>query len=320
MAVFKDFDFSDFWDDSVYSSENYIGDTPTDELIQSVEVELGYKLPASYIELMQLHNGGIVKNGCYPTTEPTSWAQDHVAIEGIIGIGKEMLYSLCGDLGSQQCIDEWGYPNIGVYICNCPSAGHDMIMLDYSSCGKDGEPEVVHIDQELDYKKTLLAKNFETFIRGLVNADAYDTSAEDLIKTLESLKTGLFSDTLQQYFLKDTTVDFDKVLRNLFTKLSNEKGYFALHDDELSYLAYDIQFYLLSINKSIKTKKHFLKEYLPMVAMSKNEISTGGYANFFETWFDSRVKAKLITKGLFSSYKFTPDFKSQLLERVREYE
>ncbi len=71
-------------------------------------------------------------------------------------------------------MEEWGYPAIGVYICDCPSAGHDMILLDYSKCGKAGEPEVVHIDQESKFKKTFLAKNFETFIRGLVSEDHFD--------------------------------------------------------------------------------------------------------------------------------------------------
>jgi hypothetical protein len=60
-----------------------------------------------------------------------------------------------------------GYPSDGIYICDCPSAGHDMILLDYSACGKNGEPEVVHVDQENNFKKTFLAKDFETFIRGL---------------------------------------------------------------------------------------------------------------------------------------------------------
>jgi hypothetical protein len=228
QKIFHDFDFSDFWDDSDYSLKEYVEDSPSDELIHSIEQELGFKLPTSYIELMKIHNGGTPKNCCFPTSERTSWAEDHCAISGIMGIGRTKTYSLCGSLGSQFMIEEWGYPNTGVFICNCPSAGHDMIMLDYSKCGNDGEPEVVHVDQEWDYKKTFLAKDFETFIRGLVSSDVYDTSEQDLIDTLETFKTGQFSDILQEYFKKDTSIDFDKILRNLFTELTTGKGYFGL--------------------------------------------------------------------------------------------
>ncbi len=174
QKIFEDFDFSKFWDDSKYALKEFVDETPSDELIDSVEKELGYKLPASYIELMKMHNGGIPYNTCFPTEKPTSWAEDHVAITGIFGIGRNKSYSLCGDLGSQFMIEEWGYPADGVYFCDCPSAGHDMILLDYSKCGKDGEPEVVHVDQEGDYEKTFLAKDFETFIRGLVNEEDFE--------------------------------------------------------------------------------------------------------------------------------------------------
>ena len=163
---FEDFDFSEFWEKDSYSQRKDIEEPPTDEQIASVEEELGYKLPAAYIELMRLKNGGFPSKYHYPTATPTSWADDHVAIEYISGIGRKT-NSLCGELGSQFMIDEWGYPDIGVYVCGCPSAGHDMILLDYSKCGKNGEPEVFHVDQERDYKKTFLAKNFEEFIRGL---------------------------------------------------------------------------------------------------------------------------------------------------------
>src|SRR5699024_6214462 len=59
-------------------------------------------------------------------------------------------------------------------ICDCPSAGHDMIFLDYRECGAQGEPKVVHIDQECDYKITHLADCFEEFIRGLVSEDEFE--------------------------------------------------------------------------------------------------------------------------------------------------
>lgn len=175
--MFDGFDFTGFWDDDDYAFKSYIGDPPSDELIADIERELGYKLPGSYIWLMKQHNGGIPFNTAFPCGEPTSWADDHVAITGIFGIGREKIYSLCGSLGSQFMIDEWEYPPIGVAICDCPSAGHDMIFLDYRECGancENGEPKVVHVDQENDYAITFLADNFEQFIRGLVDEEIYD--------------------------------------------------------------------------------------------------------------------------------------------------
>jgi hypothetical protein len=41
--------------------------------------------------------------------------------KGIMGIGRSKTYSLCGSLESQFMIDEWGYPNTGIFICNCHS-------------------------------------------------------------------------------------------------------------------------------------------------------------------------------------------------------
>ena len=175
---FEGFDLTNFWDDNWYALKEYVSDPPSDELIASVEEELGYKLPAAYIWLMKQHNGGIPVNTCYPCDEPTCWAEDHVAITGIFSIGREKSYSLCGELGSQFMIDEWEYPAIGVAICDCPSAGHDMIFLDYRACGPQGEPAVVHVDQENDYQITHLADSFEEFIRRLEHEALYDLDEE----------------------------------------------------------------------------------------------------------------------------------------------
>ena len=185
---FEGFDLTNFWDDNWYALKEYVSDPPSDELIASVEEELGYKLPAAYIWLMKQHNGGIPMNTCYPCDEPTCWADDHVAITGIFGIGREKNCSLCGEMGSQFMIDEWEYPAIGVAICDCPSAGHDMIFLDYRAYGPQGEPAVVHVDQENDYKITHLADSFEEFIRGLEHESLYDPDedVEDLNEDVDA--------------------------------------------------------------------------------------------------------------------------------------
>ena len=178
---FEGFDFTDFWDDCSYSQDNYIEEHPTDEIIAETEAKLGYKLPQSYIRLCRMHNGGMINKGCCPCNESTSWSEEHVGVTGIMGIGFNKTYSICGELGSQFMIDEWNYPNIGVAICDCPSAGHDMIFLDYSLCGPQGEPEVVHIDQEGDYKITWLANDFEEFICMLFSEDEENEDNEKAV-------------------------------------------------------------------------------------------------------------------------------------------
>ena len=179
MGHFKRLDLAGYWKDSDYSRKEYVLPPPTDISIAATEKSLGYKLPKSYIELMRHQNGGLPNKTAFPTSEPTSWANDHVAIDGILGIGDSKTYSLCGSLGSQFKIDEWGYPEIGVYFGTCPSAGHDMICLDYRKCGRSGEPRVVHVDQESDYKITFLAENFENFVKGLVDEQQFSDSDDE---------------------------------------------------------------------------------------------------------------------------------------------
>ena len=214
---FEGFDLTNFWDDNWYALKEYVSDPPSDELIASVEEELGYKLPAAYIWLMKQHNGGIPVNTCYPCDEPTCWADDHVAITGIFGIGREKSCSLCGELGSQFMIDEWEYPAIGVAICDCPSAGHDMIFLDYRACGPQGEPAVVHVDQENDYKITHLADSFEEFIRGLEHESLYDPDedVEDLEDDADEEGTDHKGSFAGSVLLSKAEWDKEQLIRNL---------------------------------------------------------------------------------------------------------
>lgn len=157
----------DFWEASEYSKKAYEAEPVTKDLVSAIEAKLGYKLPSSYVELMQTQNGGLPRRTCYRTKQRTSWADDHVAITGIYGISASKPNALCGEFSTQFWIDEWGYPPIGVYFADCPSAGHDMLCLDYSARDPSAEPRVVHVDQELDYRVTVLADTFEEFLLGL---------------------------------------------------------------------------------------------------------------------------------------------------------
>jgi hypothetical protein len=173
--MLADFDVANFWEKSDYADHEYVDEPVTDLLVAKVERSLGYQLPRAYVTLMKSQNGGTPRKTCHRAPGPTSWAEDHVALHGIAAIGAKKTYSLCGAKGSSFWTEEWGYPSIGIYFADCPSAGHDMFCLDYRECGARGEPKVVHVDQERDYKVTLIASNFEAFIRGLESEDVFES-------------------------------------------------------------------------------------------------------------------------------------------------
>ena len=171
-AIFADFDLDHFWEDSASARRDYQANPPSAEQVAAVERELGYKLPDAYVELMQHQNGGMPLR-CNHRAAANSWADDRITITGIFSIGAAKDYSLCGEMGSRFWVDEWGYPPIGVYFADCPTAGHHMVCLDYRECGPQGEPRVVHVDQRRDYKVLEIAPDFESFIRGLEGDEAF---------------------------------------------------------------------------------------------------------------------------------------------------
>ncbi|MBK1790062.1 SMI1/KNR4 family protein [Persicirhabdus sediminis] len=211
--VFDGFDLSSFWEDSQYAKENYVDAEPTPEVIGAVEKQLGYKLPAAYIQLARTQNGGFPKNTNHRTNEPTSWSEDHIAITGIYSIGSSKLYSLCGEtFNSQFWEEEWGYPAIGVYFADCPSAGHDMIALDYRKCGPEGEPEVVHVDQEDDYRITKVAGSFEDFIRGLESDDAFREDESEIERILRENDLGAIRKLIGSGVDLEVTDEYDRTI------------------------------------------------------------------------------------------------------------
>ena len=101
--------------------------------------------------------------------------EDHVAITGIFAIGRTAPASSCGSHGQLLWPEEWDYPALGVYFADTPCAGHDLIALDYRVRGPHGEPSVVHVDQEVGYAATELAKSFDDFRAGLVENSRFQT-------------------------------------------------------------------------------------------------------------------------------------------------
>lgn len=314
-------DLANFWLDSDYARKEYIEPPPTPELIAAIEAELVYTLPASYVALMHTQNGDIPTNTCFPTTTATSWAEDHVAITAFKGIGRSKTWSLCGGLGSAFKIDEWEYPAIGVYFGDCPSAGHDMIALDYRACGPQGEPQVVHVDQEDDYHITVLAPDFPSFLRGLVHSSVYDEEPATLLQdTLEHVRHAPFGKRLQSLCDAWPDPQIDAVIRALAEAITVDKGYFALHSDARSHLLYDLQFLLHSHNRPVKSLQGYLQSYPGVIAcIGSDYFGTGGWApSFVSDWFQARCDSgRLVFDD--GSWHLSETYREEVVQSLRAY-
>jgi len=141
----------------------YTGPQLTEEMFLRAEERLGCTLPASYLALLRVRNGGRPVRRCYRTPFATTWAPDHFEIEAILGIGGRWGIDSDEVISSPAMIEEWGYPMIGVVICEMPSAGHDAVMLDYSGGGP--EPAVVYVDEDRAPRR--IAPSFASFLEGL---------------------------------------------------------------------------------------------------------------------------------------------------------
>lgn len=154
----------------LFADSGYYTGSPIDSaVISHAEEVLGVRLPPSYLDLLSYRNGGTLRRRCLRTEFPTSWAPDHIEISGIRGIGGEWGIDTPSGLGNANMIAEWGYPEIGVVICDMPSGGHDAVMLDYSESGPEGEPTVAYIDE--DRRPQRIASSFSEFIFRLTACD-----------------------------------------------------------------------------------------------------------------------------------------------------
>lgn len=165
--VLSDMDFTEFWHDIRESERRYMSAPADQKIIHTVQEKLGFRLPDAYVELMKMHNGGLLNRCWYPVKENAKTYSDYIQVTGILGIGDEVPYSLCGRFGSEFLLE--GHESLktaGIALMNSISPSRAMLMLDYRKCGPDGEPEVLYVNLETK-EETVIARNFETFIRGL---------------------------------------------------------------------------------------------------------------------------------------------------------
>ncbi|MEW2127932.1 SMI1/KNR4 family protein [Streptomyces sp. NPDC007259] len=157
-----------FWGEGLYGVQPPL----TDAVVQDAERQLGVRLPASLLEILRVRNGGPVAEvwNAFPTDVPTSWSENHVPLDDMMGIGRHDGQPSLLDSG--YLIEEWSLPSPLVLLSG---DGHCWIALDYRTCGEQGEPSVTWFDVDTDTELPL-ATDFQTFVERLAAAASLDDS------------------------------------------------------------------------------------------------------------------------------------------------
>ncbi|WP_406389646.1 SMI1/KNR4 family protein [Streptomyces sp. NBC_00887] len=154
-----------FWADDDYGVQQPL----TDEMVREAEQVLGVTLPSALLDLLRVQNGGIVgaDQDAFPTGRPTSWSEDHVPFDYLMGIGRgDGLTSL---LDTPYLVEEWGMPTPLVLLSG---DGHCWVGLDYRICGRHGDPAVAWFETDLG-AELVLARDFRSFVEGLTDSDRF---------------------------------------------------------------------------------------------------------------------------------------------------
>ena len=163
MAISK----YEFWDDNYYKHPPL-----TEETIAIAEKTLNVKLPAQFIELLKVQNGGYTKGFVFPMTQKTTWAENHVPLFELFGIVTDKSIETAQNLlDTQYMTEEWGLPEKQVLLTG---DGHWWITLDYRNAES---PVVRWIDVECE-EEVVIANSFEDFINGLIPEDRFAENEE----------------------------------------------------------------------------------------------------------------------------------------------
>ena len=283
-----DFDFTDFWEPSNGEGYGAACAPLTDEVITDAEKKLGYKLPASYLAMLRSQNGGT------PVKSVIKNDECEIYLQSFVGIGSERTYSMFGQFGADFWFAEWSYPRIGVPVALTISGGHEIVFLDYSSCGSQGEPCVTLIDQECDYRRTKVAENFAQMLTMLVTPESLEDSEAEREETLAFVRTAPLGHMLSALCNGFTEIpEVEKKIRALCEGIVSEKGFFAMHDDDKSTLVYGLILMMYLQKHTNVSRDDFLKVYPEFLALpidNCKSLGTHGYAPaFVSNWIDSKI-------------------------------
>ena len=191
MCYFTTADLNKLWKPDTSSS---ILPFPNEEELAALEVRMGVKLPASYVELASIsQNGGELRRNGVTLFDESGDVYRHVKVSNISAIGhrpgdKTIPKRMPGHDGFDLPKRFYGKENL-LIIGQNRDANSEFFLLNYMDCGSAGEPNVVFITRKPAYGAdnepmpgdwryisdkfywditSVVAPDFETFIKRLV--------------------------------------------------------------------------------------------------------------------------------------------------------
>lgn len=195
----------------------------SDEDLKQVEDKLGVKLPASYVELMKVHNGGDL---AYSLLQSGRIEDGEAEIDNIYGIDLED-----GIGNSPYLVEEWEMEKGFVVFSG---DGNYWLAFDYRK--DDEEPAIVYFEDE---KPKKIAKNFKLFLKKLNNPENDDIGLE-----------------LSDFDILYTKEEFEQLIEK-------KKSYVAIADgfSQYSRREGDFEWYIMLAIKALKIKKFDMLPY-----------------------------------------------------------
>ena len=153
-GLFAGVDLSKLFDNGEKRRSRYELPQISEEWIERTEKAIGYKISPAYKELLAYQNGGEI---CDDNDE--RW------LTAIYGIGPKQDSPNSLEEMFDNWKNGWEYPDIGIPFGETISGGHDMYYMDYRSVDDNGEPRIVHIDNEGEVQISFVANNLVEFIK-----------------------------------------------------------------------------------------------------------------------------------------------------------
>ncbi|MCU7741519.1 SMI1/KNR4 family protein [Priestia megaterium] len=160
-----------FWKE--IAEDTYKLKSLTEQDIKQAEFFFNVSLPKEYLNLLALQNGGEINYNSHPSPIATSWAETHINISFIMGIGKEN-----GILETPYYLKEWGIPEGFILFSG---EGHAWLAFDYRH--SKSNPPIVYIDNEMN-QIIKIADSFGLFLSKLYIEDTF-SNEEELNDNLE---------------------------------------------------------------------------------------------------------------------------------------